>query len=376
LSKEIKQIIEKLSSLRPNEKAVLATVVDVRGSSYRLPGAKMLITENGDTFGTVSGGCLEADVMERAKKVLKTGEASVFTYDTTKDENSVFSLNMGCRGVIRILLEPIKDESNVINFIEFAYQFREPQVIGTLISADSALNVQIGGRIFYSYAEQFHFSGFPDFLENLNELREDCLGLLDADNISNQKEYKTEQGTFEVFFENIKLPTSLLIFGAGADAIPLAEIGAQLGLKISVFDHRPAFLTAERFPPEAKLFPANAENYLDEIYLDKQTAAVIMTHNYERDRAILARLLPSDIFYLGALGPKRRTENLLQELNAGGEVFTAEQLEKLHAPVGLDIGAETPEAIALSIVAEIQAVLGGRNGGFLRERKGSIYGRN
>lgn len=147
MSKETQQIIEKLNSLAPNEKAVLATVVDVRGSSYRLPGAKMLILKNGDTFGTVSGGCLEADVLERSKKVLQTGEASIFTYDTTIDENSVFSLNMGCRGVIRILLESIKKDDILFRAFQIASEHRYSHLTATLISSDTDLPV--GARIFY-----------------------------------------------------------------------------------------------------------------------------------------------------------------------------------------------------------------------------------
>src|SRR5215203_2261418 len=115
--KEIREILERVSVLEPNERAILATVVDVRGSGYRLPGARMLMLENGDTFGMVSGGCLEADVLERARKVLASGWAEVFTYDTTNDENSVFSLNMGCRGVVRILLGSIGREDILLTHL-------------------------------------------------------------------------------------------------------------------------------------------------------------------------------------------------------------------------------------------------------------------
>ncbi len=164
-----------------------------------------------------------------------------------------------------------------------------------------------------------------------------------------------------------------MIFGAGADAIPLAEIAALLGWQITIVDHRPAFLTEERFRAAKNLILNNSENFSEKIAADSQTVAIVMTHNYERDRAILSALLKSEAFYIGALGPKRRTENLLQELSERGERFNGKQLRKLFAPVGLDIGADTPEAIALSIVAEIQSVLKNRAGGFLRERKSSIY---
>ncbi len=300
--KEITEILRAVSHLPIGEKAILATVVDVRGSGYRLPGARMLILKNGDTFGTVSGGCLEADVLERATKVLASGTSEIFTYDTTGDENSVFSLNMGCRGVIEILLEPVDRESELIAKMRSAYEDREAS-------------------------------------------------------------------------DDFETPVAIMLFGAGADAIPLVNIASELGWQVTVHDHRPAFLTQERFPSATMLIRQNVDEPLGEIFADDRTAAVIMTHNYARDRSVLPALLNSTAFYIGALGPKRRTEQLLEEIASDGQIFAVEQLARLYAPVGLDIGADTPESIALSIVGEIQSVLRNRNGGNLRDRVGSIYGR-
>src|SRR5215218_2942401 len=154
--KEIKEILERVSVFGPTERAILATVVDVQGSGYRLPGARMLMLENGDTFGMVSGGCLEADVLERAKKVLASGRAEVFTYDTTNDENSVFSLNMGCRGVVRILLECVG---------------REKRTIATLI-ASSTLGMELGGRLFYEGEGHFTSDNLAASLQNFESLRD------------------------------------------------------------------------------------------------------------------------------------------------------------------------------------------------------------
>ncbi|MBK6725308.1 MAG: XdhC family protein [Acidobacteria bacterium] len=300
--KEIKEILTTVSALADQEKAILATVVDVRGSGYRLPGARMLMLANGDTYGTVSGGCLEADVLERAKKVLVSGEAETFTYDTTGDENSVFSMNMGCRGVIDILLEPIGKDSDLIAKMRSAYFDREPS-------------------------------------------------------------------------DEFEVPVAVMLFGAGADAVPFVRIAAELGWQVTVHDHRPAFLTEERFPDARELVLQKVDEPPTAIAADQRTAGVIMTHNYQRDRFVLPALLTSNVFYLGALGPKRRTEQLLEELAADGQVFTDDQLARLFAPAGLDIGADTPEGIALSIIGEIQSVLRSRNGGHLRNRQGSIYDR-
>lgn len=258
----------------------------------------MLIRSDGQTIGTVSGGCLEADVLERAKKVLDSGEAEVFTYDTTGNEDSVFSLNMGCRGVIDIRLEPIGKDSTLIAEMRAAYERREAS-------------------------------------------------------------------------DNVQVPIAVMLYGAGADAVPFVRIAAELGWQVTVHDHRPAYLTAERFPDARDLIP----QVVDEtpvLNSDNRTAAVIMTHNYTRDRLVLPALLTSDVFYIGALGPKRRTEQLLDEIDGS---FTPDQLALLYAPAGLDIGADTPEGIALSIIGEIQSVLTTRGGGHLRNRQGSIYDR-
>ena len=297
--KEIAEILRVVTRFTDGDKAILATVIDVKGSGYRLPGARMLMLADGQTVGTVSGGCLEADVLERGKKVLASGEAEIFTYDTTGNEDSVFSLNMGCGGVIDIRLEPIGKFSPVIGKMRVAYE----------------------------------------------------------DRISN---------------DEFEIPLAVKLFGAGADAIPFVRIGTELGWQITVHDHRHAFLTTERFPTAQMLVHQTACDVLSDLETDDRTAIVIMTHNYARDRYILPPALNSDAFYIGALGPKRRTEQLLEEI---GGSFSPEQLARLYAPAGLDIGADTPEGIALSIIGEIQTVLANRNGGHLRNRHGSIYDR-
>lgn len=299
--KEIVEILKAVSSFEDGETAILATVLDVRGSGYRLPGARMLILPDGQTIGTVSGGCLEADVLERAKKVMASGIAEVFTYDTTGDESSVFSMNMGCRGVIEILLEPVSKSSDLFIEMRSAYESR-------------------------------------------------------------------------IATDNFAPPVAIMLFGAGADVVPLVRIAAELGWQVTVHDHRPAFLTEGRFPAAHGLV-SNTIDELPDIDADSRTAAVIMTHNYARDRIVLPAILRSEAFYVGCLGPKRRTEQLLEELAASGEEFTESQLARLYAPVGLDIGADTPESIALSIIGEIQSVLRSREGGHLRDREGSIYDR-
>ncbi|MGI8467566.1 MAG: XdhC family protein [Pyrinomonadaceae bacterium] len=371
--KELQEILKKISQFAPNEKAILATVVDVVGSGYRRPGARMLIDSEGKSIGTVSGGCLEADVLERAKKVLRTNEPSVITYDTTNDENSVFGLGMGCRGIVRILLESIEKESFFIKVLRSIFDNRKKQIAATLISTDE--NLPIGGRVFYDESGKFISKNLPVFLESFSHLRRDCQDFFNenARETSRVQTYETETGTLEFFIEKINPPLSFLLFGAGYDALPLADFAKNLGWKLTVIDHRAAFVSEKRFPEADEIIVSRPENLCDNLFADENSAAVVMTHNYDRDREILRRLLHSKCRYIGALGPKKRAAKLLEEI---GETFSKEQLEKLYAPVGLDIGASAPEEIALAIIAEIKSVMVNRGGGFLRDRQGSIYGQN
>jgi len=366
VTRELLEIAAKIEQLHPEHSAVLATVVDVRGSSYRLPGAKMLILENGETVGMVSGGCLEADVLERAKKVIATNRSCVFTYDTTGDENSVFRLNMGCRGVVRILLEKADKNSLLLRTMRSVVQNRQPVVVATLIdSADG-----IGARASLDKNGEFKSDGLPSFLNDDAEFRESCRQAFDC--ASGTKKIETPRGLFEFSFEVIQPPIALHIFGAGADAIPLAAAAGSLGWQVTILDHRPAFVTESRFPDAQYRFLLRDDEPQPDITIDNLTAAVVMAHNYDRDRENLERLLSSDAFYVGALGPRRRTGQMLADR---GLSFSDERCNRLFAPSGLDIGADTPESIAVSIIAEINAALHDRSGGFLRERQSPIYDR-
>lgn len=370
MNKELLDIIEYLESAG-SSRTVLATVVDVKGSSYRLPGARMLITEkNGQTVGTVSGGCLERDVVERAKQVLKTGNAEVITYDTRGADDSVFSLNMGCKGVIRILLERPREEFT--DFLKHRRLSRQPGVIATLISVrqeNEKDENRIGARLLFDERG----ATFSDFTTAADEIL-----LAGCAAVSRQREsglLTTAIG--EVFLEYVGAPTSLIVFGAGADAVSLVSSAKNVGWRVTVVDHRPAFATQERFPAADEVILARPENLNEELLpVDENTAAVVMTHNYEHDREILKFLLGSKALYIGSLGPKHRAENILREIrcaeNGSGGWLSPENTNRLHALVGLDIGGDTPELIAISIIAEIQSVIKKRAGGFLRDRKGSI----
>jgi xanthine/CO dehydrogenase XdhC/CoxF family maturation factor len=357
--KEIREILREIASLDDGEKAVLATVVDLKGSGYRLPGARMLIKANGDATGTVSGGCLEADVLERSKRILDTGKAEVFTYDTTTHEDSVFSLNMGCRGVLRVLMEAVDAGSEVIRSIRSVYENRRA-VSGAVVIGSELESLPVGTRI----------QG-DDPVSDLPTISEDLRTFSDSRSNYETVAYSVDGSFIEIAFERISPPVQLHIFGAGADAVPLAETAHLLGWEVNVCDHRPAFLTSERFPNCDALVSLDRD-VSPEWDVDDLTAFVLMNHNYERDKAMLPGAIRSNAFYVGALGPKKRTQQMMSEL---GDAFKEDELVRLRAPAGLDIGGDTPEAIAISIIAEIQSVLKHRNGGPLQDRQAPIYDR-
>ena len=270
--KEVKEILQRVSTFAPDERAVLATVIDLQGSGYRRPGARMLILPNGETFGMVSGGCLESDVMARAKKVLQTGRAEVFTYDTTRDENSVFSLNMGCRGVIRILLESIGRDSPLLHNLHAVRTDRQHRTMATFISHDTSSDTEFGGRLFRTEDGVLNHDRLPGFLQNASELKAQLDRFHQSGSPYAMQAIKLDEGTFEFAFESLKPPVLVLLFGAGADAVPFAKIASQLGWGTRVFDHRPAFLTKERFADADQLVLLSREQPIEHLVADERVA--------------------------------------------------------------------------------------------------------
>lgn len=372
MSKELRSIVEHFDSIAAaGQLAVLATVIDVRGSSYRLPGARMLIDREGNTHGTVSGGCLEADLMVRAKRVRETGVAEVFVYDTSINDDSVFGLNMGCRGVVRILLEPA--EPRLFEFLHRRLNSRLGGAIATVVSVEleAGKNLQVGARLMMDEAGALGPLNAGDLDAELQAvLAGDCFAALENKH-SGLKPY--EFG--EVFIEYIAPPVPLVVFGAGHDAVPLIRLAKELGWHVTLVDHRPVAAQREVFFIADEIIIGRPQEVASRLTLDSETVAVLMTHNYSLDLELSEFLFRSPARYIGMLGPRSRADRLLQDLYRMGIDLINQQVGRVYAPVGIDIGAETPEEIALSIIAEIRAVLGGRPAGMLRERSGPIHGR-
>jgi xanthine dehydrogenase accessory factor len=311
--------------------------------------------------------------MERAKRVLASRQAEVFTYDTTVEENSIFSLNMGCRGVMRVLLEAVDGNSEIVAALRKVWDTREPVACAVLIGSDDA-KLETGRRLFLTIESAAAPQGPSDLCGPFPTLCEDLLTFGSSASSYETISYETADGLSEFVFEMLRPPIGLVILGAGADAVPLADAASYLGWQVSVYDHRPAFLNTERFAnaDEVKLI---GRDMVPDLAADELTAVVLMNHNYDRDKAMLPAALRSNAFYVGALGPKKRTQQILDEHKEAGETFEIEQLARMRSPAGLDIGGDSPETIAVSIIAEIQSVLKKRPGGPLRDRSAPIYDR-
>ncbi len=370
--KELSEIVSAAESLRKSgSKGALATVVKVRGSAYRRPGARMLFSERGREAGFVSAGCLEADLMERARKVMASDLPTLISYDTSSADDLIMGLGLGCNGTVEILLEPVNENIDFkLKFFRdligkkqrgvLATVFREKGFSGSLgrvltVSNDKSTqhnleNVELAGMVAHD--------AFAAFRTGANMI----------------KAFEIENSNFEILIESILPPLPLVIFGAGPDAQPLIKFAHELGWHTTLVDHRPAFATKENFPLADSVIISHAEELSKKLEIGPQTVAIIMTHNFPTELKLLRLLLPSPARYVGLLGPKSKFDLLGQHLRQEGFEPTKEQLKKLHTPVGLDIGAETPEEIAFSIVAEIKAFLEGRGAGFLKNLDGPIHG--
>ncbi|WP_353929731.1 XdhC family protein [Okeanomitos corallinicola TIOX110] len=373
--KEINSIIKTfLDNQHNNKKLFLATVVNVQGSTYRQPGARMLMTTSGEIVGTISGGCLENDVIEHTR-LMTDKKAKVITYDTNAEEDIIWGFGLGCNGVVDILIESLEKE-NSVNPLKFIHQCLSAQksgIIATIFSVTGNIDVQLGACLTLN-SDDFVNSNIPE--SSLQQaLIKDSKAALENQHSSFHK-YQLPLGEVNVFIEFIQPPPNLMIFGAGRDAVPVMNFAKALGWKVTIFDCRALEVTQERFISADKVILTRREILHQQVSVNENSIAVVMTHNYFDDLAVLKLLIPSHIKYLGCLGSKKRTARLLTDLQSDVGELTSKQLEKFYAPVGLDIGADTPETIALSIVAEIQAVLKNRDGGFLKNRTKPINQRN
>ena len=350
-------------------RCALATVVKTEGSSYRRAGARMLVDENGKLTGAISGGCLEGDALRKARLAISEQKNKLIIYDTTDEDDIKLGVQLGCNGIVHILFEPLavnEDDRHPIRLLRLLNNQRKPVVVGILFSENPEHNF---GSCLLMKAGEYLFKG-P---EKLNKIlrREGEQTLHQAMSAEQHITYK--ESTLHLFTEYIPAPVHLVIAGAGNDAQPLTAFAAIAGWKITVADGRSSHATAERFPQADRIIITKPENILNDVIVDEQTVFVLMTHNYNYDLAVLKKLICTDCCYIGILGPKKKYERMLADLEAEGIFLSEKQLHAIHAPVGLDIGAETPEEIALSVTAEIKAAMSCRSGLPLKEKTAPIH---
>lgn len=336
---------------------VLATVYDTLGSTYTKAGHRILIAANGDYHGLVSGGCLEGDLAARASKVLETGAAATVTYDMRDDGEDLWGLGVGCNGLIRVFLQQLSPETGYEPFASIADGLLGVKEAGVAVVVTSGNSDMVSGATLIWDGEKS--SAWQLDSARIEQLAPGCA------NAQAQRSTVLEAGPdgAEVLYSPLLRIPRLLVLGAGLDAVPLVRFAAGLGWLVTVADHRPAYLehgdfsTAER----AELIRPEA---LESVFaLDQYDAIVVMSHHLVTDRTYLSQLATVPAAYLGVLGPGARRKRLLDELGETGEALR----ERLKGPVGLTIGADSPESIALSVLAEIHAELKGQTAATLSQ---------
>ncbi len=354
-------------SARAGESAVLSTVVRITGSSYGGVGARMVAQVDGSTVGIVSGGCLESDLAEHAKDVHASGKPRVVTYDTRADDETAWGLGLGCNGLIDVLLEPLtaSEAEGVGRLLEHALSAKVPSVIATVIATSGeAGEACVGAHALFSGNTVTTIGGWGD-RESLEAARFDIADAIGAGRRGLVREY----GNTVVAFEIVKPATSLVICGVGPDVMPLVELGKLLGWYLTVVDHRPVVVEhAARFSGASLVQCPEPARLGECVVLGEYTAVVVMSHHFERDTEYVRALLTSEVAYIGVLGPRARGERMLAAIGEGlGD-------PRVYSPIGMDIGGDGPESIALSIVTEVSGVLHARDGRHLRDRPAPLHG--
>jgi xanthine dehydrogenase accessory factor len=338
---------------RDEESLVLATIIATEGSTYRKPGAMMLISRDGAFEGMISGGCLEGDLLHHAARVFGNGETAFVTYDMHAGEDLVWSLGLGCDGVIHLMLQRLDqaDDFGFLKQLEVSHKARQAVLIALVTQADEGLPCGA-----FALLDQSDISVGSSHL----------LQILRASAVPwpawRYRKHGPDSSANGVAVIQVHMParTRVLICGAGPDAVPVARVLSELDWGVQIVDHRPAFAKAERFPANCSVIQCRPERLAELVDLTEVDAVVIMSHHLENDSAYLGQVSGCEIPYIGVLGPRARRDRL-REMASCGDL-------QIYGPVGLDIGAELPSAIALSVVAEIHAVLNHRDGLPLTQR--------
>lgn len=365
--KEIKAIVEAYNKVDfSKNKAALATVVRVEGSSYRRTGARMLITDSGEWIGGISGGCLEGDALKKAKLAMAQNKATMVTYDTTDDDPYQIGVGLGCNGIIDVLLVPLNSQNiyNQVLILKNCIESRKPNIIITVTDIKGNINtIYLGEAFRYKSNNEFPLNLISEHL--INDVK-NCL----ISEKSESKIYPYNEGEITLFLEVIIPSIHLIVYGGNYDIYPMVKLAKEVGWKVSVVCnplkvHKSLFEMADAVIDKGKG---------EEIPIDAYTVSLLMAHDYETDFKNMRNLLKTNIKYIGMLGPKKRTDKMFLKLSEEGNTISEIDLARIATPVGLDIGAANPEEIAISIIAEIKTFFTARTGQRLKFREGAIYG--
>lgn len=369
---EITEIIKAYDHAKSKgHSCVLATVVHLEGSSYRRPGARMLVLESGLMVGAISGGCLEGDALKKALLTFTEKNNKLVTYDTSDEDDASIGVQLGCEGIIHVLFEYVdyNNSNNPVELLRLATHKRYFATLVTFFNLANKRSVQIGTSI-------VEVEGTVIFNETIEESLSIQV-LKDIENVKNKKQsiftHYIECNQIDVFIEYIAPPISLVVVGAGNDAIPMMQMATILGWDVKVVDGRQTHAKAERFISACQILVSKPESVLSQINIDERTCFVLMTHNYNYDVKMLEALLQTNVKYIGVLGPKKKLDKMLAAISNQGITITDQMLQRIYGPTGLDIGAEMASEIATSIIAEIQAVFNKKNGHMLKFKKDVIH---
>jgi xanthine dehydrogenase accessory factor len=345
-----KSIIDAYDKWRKNgEPLVMATVYVTEGSTYSKAGHRILIAANGDYQGLVSGGCLEGDLAEHAASVIEDGGSRTITYDLRDDADDLWGMGVGCNGVIKILLQRLDIEAGYEPYQSIAncHLHSRPAICATIVESDDS-EIPIGATMI-DWGNDFRSWQMPG--ADRTALRQQCANMLGTGQ-PRLVRHDVHDSALTILYAPIKPLPRLLILGAGPDAAPLVRMAEEIGWLVTVVDHRPAYLETGWFGSAQRICtePDRLKKATD---LANFSAAVVMSHHLATDRTYLSQLATFDIPFLGILGPRDRRDRLISELGDDGKTLR----KKLIGPVGVDIGADSPESIALSILAQIHQVI-------------------
>lgn len=366
--RELIEIIKLGNELHQKGEAFcLATVIKIGGSTYRRPGARMLVSSEGKTVGTVSGGCLESEIALQGIEVIKEGRAKVIEF-TLDEDDLIYGFGSGCNGMVRVLLQKVEPD-NRISIWPILKNYgltRDTSLLATVVGPED--HSSLGGHLLLDGQGLNGVTPLPLFL--VDPLVSNLEKAWDSFDASETVALEIKDQQYRFFIEKLLPPPRLLIFGEGIDAFEVGRMAAQMSWTSKIIGRKSAEEMKERLPhSDEHFFLMHPEESASIFEPDSRTAALVMNHNYVRDRSVLEALLKTDLPYIGVLGPRERAMQMLEEIDPEATTFP----DHVHAPMGVSIGSETPEEIALSILAEVQAVFNKKEAGFLKNEEGRIH---